>query len=136
MTGRGEINDGCPVFQWRAEFSLNETVGLASTRSENAAAAPVDGRERVLRRRRELRGDRRMHDGAGWRWSRWLAVRCGAERCGGAVRCGRLTFWAGVQRTIAAFLPWLQGGSGGVSSPAGVQAKHVVGPCFGIGVEL
>lgn len=49
---------------------------------------------------------------------------------------GRLTFWAGVGQTIAAFLPWLQGSSGGVSSPAGVQAKHVVGPCFRIGVEV
>lgn len=47
-----------------------------------------------------------------------------------------LTFWAGVGRTIAAVLPWLQGSSCGVSTPAGVQAKHVVGPCFRIGVEV
>lgn len=47
-----------------------------------------------------------------------------------------MTFWAGIGRTIAAFLPWLQGSSCGVGSPAGVQAKHVVGPCFRIGVEV
>lgn len=47
-----------------------------------------------------------------------------------------LTFWARVGWTIAAFFPWLQGSSCGVSTPAGVQAKHVVGPCFRIGVEV
>lgn len=52
------------------------------------------------------------------------------------ITSGGLTFWAGVVGTIAAFLPWLQGSSCGVSSPAGVQAKHVVGPCFRIGVEV
>lgn len=55
---------------------------------------------------------------------------------GGGLYVVWLTFWARVGRTIAAFLPWLQGGSSGVSTPTGVQAKHVVGPCFRIGVEL
>lgn len=45
------------------------------------------------------------------------------------------TFWARFCQRIRALLPWLQG-RGGEGAPAGVQAKHVIGPCFGIGVQL
>ncbi|PWA30092.1 hypothetical protein CCH79_00009776 [Gambusia affinis] len=60
-------------------------------------------------------------------WVPWVGG-LGALQCDGGNR-GRFRqhywFW---WRLI-----W--GSSGGVSSPAGVQAKHVVGPCFRIGVE-
>ena len=46
-----------------------------------------------------------------------------------------LTFWAGIGQTITAVLPWLQGSSCGISTPAGVQA-NVGGPCFRIGVQV
>ena len=45
------------------------------------------------------------------------------------------TFLARVGQTITAFLPWLQG-RGGDGAPARVQAKHVIGPCFRIGVQV